>query len=211
MLPLLVFNLASAQPLLQNGNLDAWEYQSFDDIPQTDYQVLKDDSLDGKNVVFANSQMGASGYIRKVQINLETTPWLHFQWRIDETGGKFDEQTKDGDDFAFRIYFAARDGVRYKSLSLVRAQAQQGTTWKSPYAKWFNDLRIYAVIGGDEPSGQWQSVSVNLSMLWKELFQDEPPVLELVGFMTDADSSASSMNARYGDIILTDSPLSPFQ
>ena len=208
-LSILFFGSACGEPLLEGGDLSSWEYRSFDDIAETGYEVREDEELGG-TAVFADSQSGASGYTREISVTPQETPWLHFQWRIDEAGGGFDERTKSGDDFAFRIYFAARDGLRYKSLSLVRAQAERGESWKSPYARWFNDLRTYTVIGGDEATGEWRVSSVNLSEVWRELFKEEAPLLELVGFMTDGDSSSSRMKARYGDIVLTDSSLPPF-
>lgn len=195
--------------LLRGGDLSEWEYHSFDDIHPTDYEVRADDFLE-TDVVFADSAQGASGYIRKIGITAEDSPWLHFQWRVDAAGGDFDERQKSGDDFAFRIYFAARDGLRYKSLSLVRAQDRRGAAWQSPYGGWVNDLRIYAAIGGDEPLGEWHTVSLHLPDLWQELFDAPPPELGLVGLMTDGDSAGVQMRARYGAIALSNSKEPPF-
>lgn len=201
-----VFAAAETTTLLQNGDLSAWEYQKFDGIPETKYETRFDESL-GATAVFANGENAASGYIRRVAINAAKTPWLHFRWRADAAGDGFDRRAKDGDDYAMRVYFAARDGLKYKSLSLVRANAARGETWQSPYSKWYNDLRIYVV--GDE-TGEWRTFSVNLSELWRELFGDAPEEFGLVGFMTDGDSAGVKMRARYGDIVLTDSETPPF-
>ena len=195
--------------LLPHGDLSAWEYRKFDGIAETRYESRFDESL-GAAAVFAVGGESASGYTRKMEINAQKTPWLHFQWRIDAAAAGFDERTKGGDDFALRLYFAARDGLKYRSLSLVRANARRGESWESPHATWFNDLRIYAVIGGDSAAGEWQTSAVNIAALWEKLFGAPPPVLRLVGLMTDGDSAGVQMRARYGAIVLSDSEQSPF-
>lgn len=201
---------AETLALLRDGDLTAWEYNAFDDIAETQYETRYDESL-GAAAVFATSDKGASGYIRRMEMDIQKTPWLHLQWRVDATGDGFDERVKEGDDFALRVYFAGREGlVKYKSLSLVRAQGQRGDKWQSPYANWFNDLRIYAIGGGAVATGEWQTSAINLAALWQELFDDTPRTLGLVGFMTDGDSAGVAMRARYGAIVLTDSAQSPF-
>ena len=197
---------AETVTLLANGDLSAWEYQKFDGIAETKYETRFDDSL-GAAAVFADGNGGASGYIRRIGLSANKTPWLHFQWRVDAAAAGFDQREKDGDDFAMRVYFAARDGLKYKSLSLVRARGKRGDSWESPYSKWYNDLRIY--VAGDDV-GEWKTFSVNLADLWRELFGDLPHEFGLVGLMTDGDSAGVQMRARYGGIVLTDSEESPF-
>ena len=200
---------AETVTLFSGGNLAEWEYHSFDGIAETTYRPAPDPELGGA-ALFAESRGGASGYILKTPLSLQKTPWLHFQWRVDEAGGGFDERKKNGDDFAFRIYFAARSGLTYKSLSLVRAQAAAGESWKSPHAKWFNDLRVVAVVGGGAARGEWQTASVNLEKLWREQFGEDAPVLGLAGIMTDGDSAGVIMRARYGAAVLSGSAAPPF-
>ncbi|MBE8158200.1 MAG: DUF3047 domain-containing protein [Betaproteobacteria bacterium] len=86
---------AETVALFSGGDLAAWEYQSFDGIAETHYRIAEDAELGGA-ALFAESQKGASGYILKTPLDLQKTPWLHFQWRIDEAGGGFDERKKNG-------------------------------------------------------------------------------------------------------------------
>lgn len=201
---------AETVSLLRGGDLSAWDYHSFDGIAETKYEVRRDDSL-GAMALFANSDNGASGYVRKLTLDLSQTPWLHFQWRVDLADGGFDEKTKTGDDYAVRIYFAARDGIRYKSLTLVRSGGgRRGDSWRSPYSGWWNDLRVYVFAGGEAAAGEWRNAAVDVFSLWRRLFGDVPPAIGLVGLMTDSDNAAVQMQTRYGDILLTDSQKSPF-
>ena len=195
--------------LLANGDVSAWEYQTFDDIVPTHYQAAEDKEL-GQTVLFANSDQGASGYFRKMPINLQATPWLHFQWRIDMAPGGFDERVKAGDDFAWRLYFTAKEGWVYQSMTLVRSQQRHGEWWRSPYNSLINQMWIYTAIGGDAPLGEWQTTSVNLAVLWRDLFDAQAPPLDLVGFMSDGDSAGVQMRSRYGDMVLSASPTPPF-
>ena len=202
-------NSTATVRMLGGGDLSGWEYRAFDGITETRYTARFDDELQAA-AVFADSMQGASGYIKKTSIDLNKTPWLHFRWRVDEVGGDYDERQKIGDDFAFRIYFSGRDEFSYKSLSLVRGQGNRGEHWHSPYANVLNDLHTYVVIGGDAPLSAWQTAHVNVREIWQKLFDEKPPPLGLIGFMTDGDSAGNRMRARYGDIILSDSEQSPF-
>ena len=198
--------------LLANGDLSAWKYYKFKGILPTQYETKYDNAL-GAKALFAYGDKSASGYYlqyKQKRINFNQTPWLHFQWRIDKMASGFDERQKTGDDFALRIYFGASNGLNYRSLALVKSQQPPGQTWKSPYAKWFNDLRLHAVIGGDAKFGKWQTTSVNIKQLWRELFKTEGDNIKIVGLMSDSDSTGIIVNTRYGAIILSDSPTPPF-
>ncbi|MDM5146871.1 DUF3047 domain-containing protein [Candidatus Persebacteraceae bacterium Df01] len=194
--------------LLTNGNVSAWEYQTFNNIPTTQYQTAYDDEL-GSKALFAHSQKGASGYVLQTSIDLQKTPWLHFQWRIDQMETGFDERSKAGDDFALRLYFITRSGLRYKSLSVVGSQAAMHTTWQSPYSGLLYDLHIYS-LGNKKTRGKWGKTTINLAQLWQDIFDESAPILNAAGLMTDGDSAGAEMRARYGNIIFSNSSAPPF-
>ncbi|MGU9952257.1 MAG: DUF3047 domain-containing protein [Gammaproteobacteria bacterium WSBS_2016_MAG_OTU1] len=208
----LVAQTASANTitLLANGNTSTWEYKTFDDIPQTNYRTIEDADL-GKSVLLADSQHSASGYVRKDSIPLKNSPWLHFQWRVDSAGSGFNRQEKSGDDYAFRLYFVAEDGlVGSRGVALVISEGENGDTYKSPFSTWPHDLQIYQFANDHSSTGEWNVESINLQELWQQLHDTAPPVINLVGLMSDSDSAGEIMQTRYGDVLLSDSALSPF-
>ena len=197
--------------LLANGDTSGWEYKSLDEIPETRYWTGPDEEL-GENVLFAASEKGASGWLlERDDLDFAKTPWVHFQWRVDAAGGGFDETRKSGDDYALRIYFAARSGIQFRTIVLARTQQAAGEFWESPYGNWLSDIFIHSVAGADSPAGEWQIGRVNMAELWRARFgADAAMKAGAAGLMTDGDSAGVEMRARYGRILLSDSADSPF-
>ena len=202
---------AEVVTLLADGDVSGWQYKSLDDIPETRYRTAADDEA-GRTVLFADSDRGASGYIsERDDLDLAKTPWVHFQWRVDAAGTGFDERKKSGDDYAFRLYFVARSGLRYRTLVLARAQGAAGESWRSPYSNFISEVVIHAFADSDSPLGEWQTARINVAELWRDRFgADADLKIGAAGLMTDGDSSGVKMRARYGAVILTASPESPF-
>lgn len=202
--------LAESVTVLAGGDVAAWDYRVFDNIAPTHYQTQHDKEL-GAAALFADSQSGASGYVLKQSFDLQKTPWVHFQWRVDEAAQGFNERQKKGDDSAFRLSFIRRELTGIKTLMLVRATAGKSReTWKSPYAKPTLDLRLYAFSDGDDELQTWRIASINLAKLWRQLFAEEAKPLSAVALMSDSDSAGGVMKSRFGAIVLSDSAVSPF-
>ena len=195
--------------LLADGNTDDWEYRAFDDIKETAYRAETD--TDEQTALLADSNAGASGYILRRELDLDKTPWLHFLWRVDRVGDNPAEGTKAGDDYAWRLYFVGKSGITYRTLNFIYSQsAVANDTWESPYAGLFSDIYVYALAAHDPAAiGRWQTSRVNVQDVWRRLFGDDNTI-GLVGLMSDGDSSGVIMQARYGKIVLSDSPDSPF-
>lgn len=188
-----------------------WTYQTFDPkkVPaQTRYEIDEDE-----NGAFlrATSEGGASLFFLRFAepVDLEETPFLIFDWRIDEapTAGP-EESSKEGDDFAFRIYLARGGWGSSKTLNIVRSRALAlGETWPSPYGLYDNFLhkvrmRSFAVGDGD---GQWRRATVNVAEWWRDIF-GSAPVIEGVGFMADSDNAGGRVVARFREIKLAAKP-----
>lgn len=202
---LLALPAAAESLTLFAGDPSGWEYQTFDDIAETRYEQTVDE--EGRAVLKAVSAGGASGYTRMLDISLDETPWLHFRWRVDAAAANDAEQTRAGDDFAWRLYFVGKSGLQYRSLNLVYSRnSPAGRRWESPYSGMLRDLQIYAAAAHDEAAlGQWQTTAINVGELWRQTFDDEGAV-GLIGLMTDGDNRGVTMQATYGDIVLSERP-----
>ena len=81
-----------------------WQVIRFDKrIPPTQYQVI---SWDGVVAVEAKANASMALLARPLSVDLTRTPVLCWQWRVDAPLKTADMATKQGDDYAARVYLA---------------------------------------------------------------------------------------------------------
>lgn len=180
------------------GDLSAWEAKSF--VGETAYRLV--DGRDGK-ILEAVSRASASGLILERRIDLTATPVLAWRWRVSGPVNPPDEKTRDGDDFAARIYFVTPGQGLFslpKSISYVWASRQPvGSSWPNPYT---DNVRMVAVDSGSRHVGEWRSHRRNLREDFRTLFGRDITEITHVAIMTDTDNSGLSAHSWYGDIRL---------
>lgn len=196
--------------LFARGDFSGWEYREFEDVVPTLYRRVTaadggGEGGGGGGGMEAVSRGGASGWTMRRDVFFEETPWLRFRWRVDEvaeTGG--DETSRDGDDFAWRLYFVGRSGFGYRALNVVFSAREEvvGSGWVSPYAGIGRNIYVHAAAGG-AARGEWRTSVVNVGAVWREVFGEEG-VVGLVGVMTDADNAGGVMRAVYGEAVLSE-------
>ena len=206
--------LAESVTVLANGNAlggGEWKYHAFSGIAPTDYAAAYDESL-GANALVAESARGASGFTRRVKIDLRKTPYMHFRWRVDAAEKGFDEKEKSGDDFAFRVYLIGKSGlIKHRLLNLVRSHGEsRGTNWRSPYSRILTEIKTFVFADSNDALGEWHIAKLNAADLWKKIFGEDAGEIGGVGIMTDGDNAGVQMKARYGEIIFSNSAESPF-
>lgn len=186
------------------SGLAGWEERDF--VGSTDYRAV---DLDGRTAVRASADGTASALYRQLEIDVASTPWLSWSWRVEGSYGPgIDETTKSGDDYPARIYVVRRGGLafwRTRALNYVWASAQPvGASWPNAYAG--DSVQMLAVNSGNDRAGEWVSHSRDLRADWKAAFGEELDSLDGVALMTDADDTGSSMRAWYADIRLSAEP-----
>lgn len=190
--PILVGNFSA-------GDLDQWEPEVFSDKTLTQYSLVETES--GK-ALQAISQQSASALIRKIHIDLSKTPYLNWSWRVDQGLHHSNEQTKDGDDFAARIYIIVSGGLafwRTRALNYVWSNSRTKLlSWPNPYAT--DNVLMMAVRTGAEKQGQWQHEKRNLMDDLKTVFGESIPAIDAIAVMTDTDNTRATAKAYYGDI-----------
>ncbi len=169
----------------------------------------------------ASSDCAASGLVLELgEIDLIRTPRLRWRWRVTEAPAVDDEQTRDGDDFAARVYVTFRfdpdqaswlDRMRHqigrrlfgtelpgRALTFVWSQsAPVGQSWPNPFEP---NIRMRAVTRG--PIDGWRTVEVDIASFWRESFGSPPPPASGLALMTDSDQSCSRAQAWYADFRL---------
>jgi hypothetical protein len=179
------------------GNLEGWEAKEFKG--KTVYSLVDDK---GRTVLKADANATASGLFKKVEIDPRTRQTIQWSWKVNRVLDKGDARTKEGDDYPARIYVVFKGSVFWKTTGLNYIWANrlpQGDAVPNAYAK--KNVIMLAVESGPGKLGQWVSEERNVFEDYQRLFGKEPPKIEAIAVMTDADNTGESVTAWYGDII----------
>jgi hypothetical protein len=187
-----------------SNDLTGWKEQTIGLLkPKTTYNLIKDND---KTVLVAHSIKSASGRIYTLNLDPKEYHTLKWSWKIDHTIKKGDEKTKNGDDFAVRVYVLFPRGLFSKTRAICYVWANKlpkGEHVASPFTP---NIITVAVDSGEELAGQWTFHERNIREDYRRFFGEEPPRVGGVALMTDTDNTAESAFGYYGDIFLLHSP-----
>ncbi len=172
-----------------------WAEHSFSG--QTQYRLIDDGSGTALQAV---SQGTASAFYKESQVDLTQTPVLHWRWRVDHGPSGLDEQARDGDDYAARIYVLHKRGVLRKpyAINYVWSGSQpRDASWPNA---WLPEHSIMvAVRGAKDERGQWFSESRNVREDFRALLGVEIDHADVLVLMSDTDNQRGSARAWFGD------------
>ena len=192
---------AHAGPLVLDwsspGGIEGWEVEEFEG--ETRYRVVE---LDGRRVLQADSASSASSLYLEREIDLTETPILEWRWRIERPMALADERSKDGDDFAARLYVVAPGEGLFgmpRAINYVWAnRAEVGESWPNPFT---SRVMMVAVESGERDAGTWRTHRRDVRADFLRLFGRRVDALEGIAVMTDTDNSGQSARAWYGEIV----------
>lgn len=196
---------------------EGWELFTFKKIPnRTNYQLVKDGNL---LVVKATSDKTASGLTHPLRIDLKETPILEWRWKVTDIVSKGDVRTKEGDDYAARVYVTFeydpekvgwRKKTKYRIGRLLFGDipiAAINYIWanKTPRGTFvdnaFTDLvRMIVLENREEKVGEWVEEKRNVYEDYRKAFGEDPPIVNGIVIMTDTDNTGGTATAFYGDI-----------
>lgn len=180
-------------------NLSGWHEKIFSG--ETNYQ-LSDRDLNNNESTYlrANANATASALLKKVQIDLDNTPFLNWSWRIDKAITSVDEQTKQGDDYAARIYVIVKRGIapwKANALNYVwSSNPQPPDFWPNAYT----EKAVMIPLRNQHDSTEWKVEKVNVKQDFQKYFGLNVDHIDAVAIMTDTDNSQLHAIASYGDI-----------
>lgn len=210
----------SASPA-DGGLPRGWEpYRVRRDIPETRYFTAE---ADGRTVLRAVTDRGASGLRCALDADPALRPWLHWRWRAETLPAGARADGLHLDDSPARIVLAFDGDIRTLPLSdrVFFEQVELFTGQRLPYATlmyvWDATLpegRIvpYARSGrilkwvlrsGPQGLGQWLDFRRHVVDDFRTAFGEAPGRLVSVGVLTDADDLRQPMQADYGDVSLS--------
>ena len=216
--PIFVIDRFSEQ-LEDDGLPKGWRPLTFRKIERHTKYSIEHENDD--YFVKAESKMSASGIYKEIEINPQEYPYLNWRWQISNIIQKGDARQKNGDDYPARIYVTFKfdpnkvsfiERIKYSiakklygryppknAISYIWAnQLPKGMEINSPYT---NKVKIVAVESGVEKLNQWVQEERNVYEDYKNLFQEEPPIIDSIFLMTDSDNTGERATAYYDDII----------
>lgn len=193
----------SAQIAIPEGATNSfleWNEKRFSG--STSYKLQ---TLDYLQVVKAVSDGSASGLYLEKRIDLLETPYLSWKWRIENRLNPANERSRDGDDYAARVYVIVDGGILFwktRALSYVwSASEQTGASWDNAFAG--SNVRMLAVRSADDPVSAWREEKRNVLLDLKQAFGEDIRYIDAVAIMTDTDNTGGSAAAYYADITFT--------
>lgn len=206
------------------GLPDGWAEQVMRrDLPRTAYTVVE---RDGRRVLQAVSDGGASGLRCDVDIDPQATPWLEWAWQVDRVEPGAAVAANDTDDSPARLMLAFDGDVSRLTLrdQMFQEMVQAVTGYTVPFATLIyvwdgqappesvfrnprTDRARYLVVQcGGAGAGRWLGYRRNVVEDYRRVFGDEPGRIQGVGVMTDSDDLGTHSEAWYGDISLRRAP-----
>jgi hypothetical protein len=182
-----------------SADLTGWKEQTVFGSKKSTYTLVQDN---GKTVLMGKSHDSASGLLYKIDIDPKIYPIIRWTWKIDHTIKKANERTKDGNDFAARLYVVFPRGFfsRMRAIEYVWGNVlHKGESMRSPYSK---NAAVIAVDGGEELAGHWTVHRRNFAEDYRAAFGEEAPKAGAIVIMTDSDNTHESATGYYGDIAL---------
>lgn len=198
---LLIDSTWALEPLVIDrfdGDLSAWEVQVFQG--ETTYRIVQEP--DGTPVLMADSQAAASGLVKKITFDPSDYPILTWRWKIEHTLEKGDARTKEGDDYAARVYVIFPHWIKPLTRSINYIWANRLPQGEAVPNAFFSRAMLLAVQSGNDYAGQWLREERNIVEDYRRLFGGEPPQAGAIAIMTDTDNTGEAVRAWYADLVL---------
>lgn len=175
-----------------------WEVEEFSG--RTEYRLVADEQ--GDQVLQAVSHAAASGLVKRVSFDPRELPWLTWRWKISATLPDGDARTRDGDDYAARVYVIFPHWIKPLTRSINYIWANRLPTGSAVPNSYYARAMMLAVQSGDERAGRWIHERRNLVADYRQLFGEDPPMAGAVAIMTDTDNTGGVAHAWYDDLVL---------
>ncbi|MGZ8441249.1 MAG: DUF3047 domain-containing protein [Candidatus Deferrimicrobiaceae bacterium] len=172
-----------------------WEKKIFNG--ETAYRPVVEE---GRPAVKAESKASASALIYRIPLDPKTFPRLSWSWKIARTIGKGDERTKEGDDYAARVYVVFPSALFWRTRTVNYIWANRlppGAFLPNAYT---GNAAMVAVESGDGNAGKWVDEERDLVEDYRRAFGEDPPKIGAVAIMTDTDNTGEEAAAWYGAI-----------
>ncbi len=182
------------------GDLAGWERQAFKG--KTLYQFVPQGKI---QVLQAKSHAAASGLIKKQRIDLDATPYMNWQWRVDQRLLDLNEHTKPGDDYAARVYVIVSGGWAFWKTKVINyvwsSNQKKQSVWPNAFAG--NNAMMVALRSRLDKTAVWHREKRHIKADFRQFFGNNIRYIDAVAIMTDTDNAGRHALAYYGDIFFS--------
>ena len=153
------------------------------------------------NFLKAVANNAASGLGKEVKIDLNKTPFINITWKIEKDLPGIKENTKNGHDFAARVFVIKKTGatpLSNRAINYVFSSNQEvGSNSPSPYTK----KSIDKVLASSKDNlNKWITVKANVKEDFRIFHDLDVNELDGVAIMSDTDNSKMEAIAYYQNI-----------
>ena len=143
----------------------------------------------------------ASGLGKKVKIDLNKTPIINNTWKIEKDLPGIKENTKNGHDFAARVFVIKKTGATTLSNRAINyvfsSNNEVGFNSPSPYTK----KSVDNVLANTKTHlNEWITVKANVKEDFKKFHDLDVNELDALAIMSDTDNSKIKAVAYYQNI-----------
>ncbi len=200
---------------------DNWRIADLQDVKPNRFQLQQDD---GTTVLRIDSAASGGSLVRPVAIELEASTVLRWRWRVDRVIEKARKDTRQGDDFAARLYvlfdyppaqLSLYERARLKVARLLYGEAvpaaalcyvwgnasdRIGDSLWNPYT---SRVRVIVLRNAASEVGAWVTEARNLAADFRAAFDADLPRVSGLALATDTDQTGESATSWFGDIEIT--------
>ena len=158
-------------------------------------------SNENGNFLKAVADNAASGLGKEVKIDLNKTPFINITWKIEKDLPGIEENTKNGHDFAARVFAVKKTGATPLSNRAINyvfsSNSEVGYSAASPYTK----KSIDNVLASTKKNlNEWITVKSNVKEDFKRFHDLDVNELDGLAIMSDTDNSNMKAIAYYQNI-----------
>ena len=205
-------------------SLEHWEPLEFPKIDRhTEYTIAASEEAEaGGSVLEAVSGSSASGLVFESTFDTSETPVLEWRWKIEHTIPGGNALSKEGDDYAARIYVifpydpeevSFAEKLKYKTARLLYGEypplASLNYIWANREHEeaflpsvYSSRSMMFVMEEGDAHSGTWRTYRVNIREDYRRAFGEEAPNQASLALMSDTDNTGSEATAYFDYIRL---------
>tara|TARA_B100000131_G_C17759972_1_gene468787 strand:- start:18 stop:623 length:606 start_codon:yes stop_codon:yes gene_type:complete len=158
-------------------------------------------SNENGNYLKAEAQGVGSGLGKKIEIDLNKTPYINITWKVEKDLSGVDEKSKKGHDYAARVFVVKKTGLTALSNKAINYIFSSNNSiddhWRSPYTKSSID---YVLSTTKENLNEWVSVKANVKDHFKKLHDIDVNIINGVALMTDTDQTGIEAISYYQNI-----------
>ena len=165
---------------------------------------VKDDGQGRGNLVLSvDTQGGNTTIAKRFNYRVQQFPLLRWRWRVRAlpVGGR-EDQRQTGDSGA-GIYVIFKGKLRLNRMIkyVWSSSLPEGTLTESPHN---GRGKIIVVRSGSQDMGTWKNESANILDDYRRAFgESDPPEVEAIAIMSDADNTQSRAQADYDDLVVS--------